>query len=76
MNRLDNKVLVLGNYRQTLTVIRSLGRAGYHVIAGRDGKRSFTDYCRYTAEVWQHPNIKNEESSFVVALNVIACSSQ
>ena len=69
MNGLDNKVLVLGNYRQTLTVIRSLGRAGYHVIAGRDGKWSFTDYSRYTAEVWQHPNVKREESSFVAALN-------
>lgn len=69
MNKLHKQVLVLGNYRQTLTVIRSLARAGYHVIAGREGKRSFTDYSRYTAESWQHPKIKGEESSFLAALD-------
>jgi predicted ATP-grasp superfamily ATP-dependent carboligase len=64
-----NKVLVLGDYRQALTVIRSLGRAGYHVIAGIDGTRSVIGYSRYTADVWQHPSVETEESDFVAALN-------
>jgi predicted ATP-grasp superfamily ATP-dependent carboligase len=63
------KVLVLGNYRLTLTIIRSLGRAGYHVIVGADMKRCFTDYCRYTNEIWRHPNIKHDETRFIAALN-------
>ncbi len=69
MKSVDNKVLVLGNYRHALTVIRSLGRAGYYVIAGKDGQRSFTDHSRYTAEVWQHPKVEDNESNFVAALN-------
>ncbi|MGI9260005.1 MAG: hypothetical protein ACR2QQ_14305 [Gammaproteobacteria bacterium] len=70
------KVLVLGNYRLTLTVIRSLGRAGYHVIVGSDMKRCFTDYCRYTNETWRHPSIKHDESRFITALNKFLERSQ
>ena len=62
-----SKVLILGNYRQSLTVIRSLSRAGYHVIAGKKSKRAFTDYSRYTAEIWQHPDIKENEMAFITA---------
>jgi predicted ATP-grasp superfamily ATP-dependent carboligase len=64
----DNKVLVLGDYRQALTITRSLARAGYHVIAGSDGNRSVIDYSRYNSEMWHHPNIETEESDFVAAL--------
>jgi len=69
MKTRGNRVLVLGNYRQALTVIRSLGRAGYHVIAGIEGTQPFIGYSRYTAEVWQHPSVDTEESDFVAALN-------
>ena len=62
------KVLILGNYRQSLTIIRSLGRAGYYVIAGRQTRQSFTDYSRYTAGVWEHPDIKKSENEFITAL--------
>ncbi len=61
-------ILILGNYCQTLTAIRSLARAGYHVIAERDDKRAFTQYSRYTGEVWRHPNIEKSENDFVAAL--------
>jgi len=63
-----SKVLVLGNYRQTLTVIRSLAKAGYHVIVGRESKRVFTQYSRYTAEVWSHPELESSENDFISAL--------
>src|SRR5690348_6230167 len=62
------RILVIGNYRQTLTVIRSLAKAGYHVIVGRDEKRVFTQYSRYTSEIWAHPDIEKSEPDFIAAL--------
>lgn len=63
-----SKVLVLGNYRQTLTVVRSLAKAGYHVIVGRESKRVFTQYSRHTAEAWSHPEIESSQNDFISAL--------
>jgi glutathione synthase/RimK-type ligase-like ATP-grasp enzyme len=40
-------VLVLGDYRQTITVVRSLGRAGLRVILGCDDRASSTARSRY-----------------------------
>ena len=62
------KVLILGNYRQSLTVARSLARAGYHVIVGRNDEKPFTDYSRYTSEVWEYPDIRRTEAEFIVSL--------
>jgi predicted ATP-grasp superfamily ATP-dependent carboligase len=61
-------VLVVGNYRPTLSVVRSLGRAGYRVIIGRDEASSAAEYSRYAAEVWQHPSIRKDGPGFVAAL--------
>lgn len=64
------EVLILGNYSQTITVLRSLGRAGYPLILGRkrEGGRLFTQYSRYTSEIWLHPDMKKSESDFIDAL--------
>lgn len=61
-------ILVIGNYCQTITVIRSLSRAGYYVIVGRDDKKVFTQYSRYTNEVWRHPDILKSGKDFADAL--------
>jgi predicted ATP-grasp superfamily ATP-dependent carboligase len=42
-------VLVLGDYRQTITVARSLGRAGLRVILGSDDPDSSTARSRHVA---------------------------
>jgi predicted ATP-grasp superfamily ATP-dependent carboligase len=42
-------VLVLGDYRQTITVVRSLGRAGLRVILGGDDPDSSTARSRHVA---------------------------
>lgn len=65
------KVLLLGNYWQTLTVIRSLARAGFPVVlgCGRDDGRIFTQHSRYTAEVWRHPDAERDEPAFIEALS-------
>jgi predicted ATP-grasp superfamily ATP-dependent carboligase len=43
------KVLVLGDYRQTITVVRSLGRAGFRVVLACDRPHSSTALSRYVA---------------------------
>lgn len=62
------RALLLGNYRQTLTVIRSLARSGYHVIVGLAGSSVFTQHSRYVAGVWRHPDPAASEAAFVAAL--------
>jgi biotin carboxylase len=49
------RVLVLGDYRQTITVVRSLARAGYEVILGTDDPRSSTALSHYLSDVWVYP---------------------
>ncbi len=68
------EVLVIGNYRQTLTVIRSLARANYRVIVGRSEPRSFTQYSRHIAEIWDHPEINCHGDEFLTALSAFAKS--
>lgn len=46
------RVLVLGDYRQTVTVVRSLGRAGLEVTLGTEYARSSTGFSRYVSDVW------------------------
>jgi len=61
-------VLILGNYRQTLTVIRSLGKAGFRIILGMHNEREAGKYSRYVSEIWRHPPIASNEESFVASL--------
>lgn len=60
-------VLVVGNYRPSLGVLRSLGRAGYRLVVGRDPEFSFVERSRYCAETWSHPPMGDPES-FLAAL--------
>lgn len=62
------KVLLLGNYKQTVAVIRSLARAGYSVVLGRSHYRVSGQFSRYVTEVWQHPDIEDEPQVFIDAL--------
>ena len=48
------RVLVLGDYRQTVTVVRSLGRAGCGVTLGTNSANSSTALSRYVADVWRY----------------------
>src|SRR5688500_1613407 len=44
-------VLVLGDYRQTVTVVRSLGRAGFRVVLGCERPHSSTALSRHVSTV-------------------------
>jgi biotin carboxylase len=59
---------VLGNYRPSISVVRSLGRAGHRVIVGREPWASYAERSRYAVEVWDHPSIETHELSFIEAL--------
>jgi biotin carboxylase len=50
------RVLVLGDYRQTVTVVRSLGRAGFEVTLGTDQAGSSTALSRFVSDVWLYDN--------------------
>lgn len=49
--RKKRAVLVLGDYRQTVTVVRSLGRAGFDVVLGCERPQSSTALSRYVSAV-------------------------
>ena len=68
MTKSLSKVLVLGNFLQTITVVRSLARAGYYVILGAEREKVFAQYSRHVSQVWQHPPIKDREEEFVSAM--------
>jgi len=54
-------VLVVGDYRQTLTIVRSLTGAGYRVIAGVDrSKTTHVSQSRRVAELWPHPPMQSD----------------
>ncbi len=68
------EVLVIGNYRQTLTVIRSLARANHRVIVGRSEPHAFTQHSRYVDGIWEHPDIDCHAEEFLTALSAYAKS--
>lgn len=69
--RQKSKILVLGTYRQSITVVRSLARAGFEVVVWREGSRkAYTEYSRYARETWEQEEangIRNE-AGFVDSL--------
>lgn len=75
------RVLVLGDYRQTVTVARSLGRAGFEVTLGTEDTHSSTGRSRFVSDVWVYDNatpqrfcnnleafLRNERPDFVFAI--------
>jgi biotin carboxylase len=58
--RRQQRVLVLGDYRQTVTVARSLGRAGYEVTLATEHAYSSTGLSRHVADVWRFDNSSSQ----------------
>ena len=54
------RVLVLGDYRQTITVVRSLARAGFEVLLGTDDPRSSTALSRFVSQIWTYDRTNTE----------------
>ncbi|MEM7207197.1 MAG: hypothetical protein AAF434_05200 [Pseudomonadota bacterium] len=65
-------ILLLGNRRQSLTVVRSLTKAGWKVIVGineQDDRDAYAYRSRYVADVWHHNGWNRDEFDFSEALN-------
>ncbi|HDL17347.1 MAG TPA: hypothetical protein ENH27_05855 [Rhizobiales bacterium] len=73
MNDFPNKksVLILGNYRTTLTVAGTLGEEGFRVIVSASGDGAAgARYSRFVDEMWDHPQLDAEGgAAFGEALN-------
>ena len=69
-------VLVLGSdRREGLAVVRSLGRAGYRVIAGHTALFSYVSTSRFAARHWRHPPLNGASlSDFLDALQALSAS--
>ena len=67
VNGAARSVIVVGNYRPSLTVVRALAAAGFHVIVGREGVCHAHRSSQCT-EIWDHPPIA-ERGEFVAALH-------
>lgn len=62
-----NQVLLLGNGRQSLTVIRSLAREGWAPIVGINGENDQNGYAhlsRHVVETWRHSAFQESEDVF------------
>lgn len=57
---MSQRVLVVGDYRQTVVVVRSLARAGYEVTLGCPFPESSTARSRYVARVWNYDGSSTE----------------
>jgi predicted ATP-grasp superfamily ATP-dependent carboligase len=59
---MTRSVLVLGNYQQTLAILRSLARGGYRVFVGRSGGCRFTEFSRHVSGTWTHPDVRDKRN--------------
>jgi len=64
-------ILIIGNYRQTLMVVRSLDGRGYRLIVGNDGDTARVEHSRHVAEVWNHPPAGADKAAFLAALEAL-----
>lgn len=64
-----SSTLIIGTYRQTLTVVRSLARAGQNVVLGVHGDAATCNHSRYVNETWQHPDLVLDPETFASALS-------
>ena len=59
----QDSILVLDQYPQTLAIVRSLGRRGYHMVLGRCESMvpTYLEHSRYCGEVWIHPEYSDAQ---------------
>ncbi len=60
-------VLLLGNYRPAIVMVRALSRTGYRTVLGAGGEGG-AEYSRFIDEVWQHPSVTAAPQAMLRAL--------
>lgn len=69
-------VLIIGNYRQTITLVRSLAAQNHRIIVGISEKSSsFAEYSKYVDTVWHHPDVYPKTQKFLDALTLYLYSN-
>ncbi len=58
-------VLLLGNYRPTLTLARTLGAQGHRIISGREGCDGGAEHSRFVDEIWDHTSVRGDSERFL-----------
>ncbi|MEM8839617.1 MAG: hypothetical protein AAGE89_16120 [Pseudomonadota bacterium] len=61
-------ILLLGNYRPTLALARTLSKEGHRIIVGLEGCDGGAEFSRFTDLVFDHPHLNDGEESFLSAL--------
>ncbi len=54
MNQKQKTILLLGNYRPTLTLARTLKDRGYRIVVGSDGNETTCDHSNSVSKIWHH----------------------
>lgn len=74
--RAKRSVLLLGNYRPTLTVARTLAGDGFNVVLGLDDDPAGSaQHSRHVHEIWDHPGLHVDEGlAFGTALRAVLAS--
>ncbi len=67
---MNETVLVIGDYQQTIAVVRSLARSGRTVIVGEHSRRAFAALSRHTHGTWKHPD-PQRTAEFTAALDAL-----
>lgn len=67
---MNEAVLVIGDYQQTIAVVRSLARSGRAVIVGEHSRRAFAALSRHTYASWKHPD-PQRTAEFAPALDAL-----
>ena len=68
---MSKRILVLGCYEHTLTIARSLARAGHQVTLGvtpEQLEQGFVHHSRVIRDTWSHPDIVGQPAAFDSAL--------
>lgn len=60
-------ILLLGNYRPSLTLARTLAPLGYRLIISRGLGEGACEHSRYISDVWDHPPL-SDRRGFAAAL--------
>lgn len=72
----DQTVLLLGNYRPTLSIARQLTLQGARVITVREGCDRGAEVSRYVDDIWDSPPIDRNPATFIRALEAFIANDK
>jgi len=64
-----SSILILGTFRQTLTIIRSAVRSGHRIVLGINGDTNACEFSRYVDDTWNHPPLNSARYPFIPELS-------